>query len=321
MSAERIRLEQLLSRQERRVQDAFRRYVRDATSPAVMREIIRFLEAGNVTAALGVLESHIARMAAVIPAIVLDTAAREALALQAVFSQRAPSVAISFDPGNPRAADLLRQSRLQFIQDFTASQRQAVSMALSNAQARGAGPRAVAAEFRGSIGLTPRLEGAVANYRRLLEMRSPEALARDLATQTDRNMLTRAIERDRALTPEQIDRMVNRYRQRALQYRSEVIARTESTRAVSEAREEALDQALEQTGLTNDQVIQTWRSVGDGRVRETHAAMDGMERPRGEPFQSPSGALLRYPGDPDAPPEEVIACRCNVEISLLSDRV
>jgi hypothetical protein len=46
--------------------------------------------------------------------------------------------------------------------------------------------------------------------------------------------------------------------------------------------------------------------------------MDGQERGLNEPFDSPSGAQLMYPGDPDAPAEEVINCRCAVLISFKS---
>jgi uncharacterized protein with gpF-like domain len=72
-----------------------------------------------------------------------------------------------------------------------------------------------------------------------------------------------------------------------------------------------MTQTMAQTGLTADQVIGTWVSTKDNRTRETHRGMDGQSRPFGVPFDSPSGAKLLYPGDPSAPAEEVVNCRCH----------
>lgn len=52
-------------------------------------------------------------------------------------------------------------------------------------------------------------------------------------------------------------------------------------------------------------------STPDARTRETHRAADGQTRTVGEPF-TVGGASLKYPGDPSAPPAEVIGCRCVV---------
>lgn len=57
-----------------------------------------------------------------------------------------------------------------------------------------------------------------------------------------------------------------------------------------------------------------WHSRRDSRVRETHRVLDGKKVPMGSPFVSPSGAKLRYPGDPKAPIAEVINCRCFLRI-------
>lgn len=56
-------------------------------------------------------------------------------------------------------------------------------------------------------------------------------------------------------------------------------------------------------------IIRRWRSQRDGRVRPTHVKADGQEQKIGEPFEVGT-ALLRYPGDPDAPMSETANCRC-----------
>ncbi len=52
-----------------------------------------------------------------------------------------------------------------------------------------------------------------------------------------------------------------------------------------------------------------WATQGDRRVRHSHEKIDGMVRKDGEPF--PNG--LRFPGDPEGPPEETSNCRCALD--------
>lgn len=54
----------------------------------------------------------------------------------------------------------------------------------------------------------------------------------------------------------------------------------------------------------------TWFSQNDNRVRDTHVALNRTSVPFDSPFLSPSGAKLRYPGDPKAPIGEKAGCRC-----------
>jgi uncharacterized protein with gpF-like domain len=67
-------------------------------------------------------------------------------------------------------------------------------------------------------------------------------------------------------------------------------------------------EALKQLGVEEKE----WISSRDSRVRETHESLDGDVVPRDQKFVSSSGAALAFPGDPDAPPEEVINCRCTI---------
>lgn len=58
-----------------------------------------------------------------------------------------------------------------------------------------------------------------------------------------------------------------------------------------------------------------WRSQRDPRVRATHAALDGTTVAEKDSFISPSGAKLRWPGDPRAPMAERAGCRCRLVMS------
>lgn len=83
--------------------------------------------------------------------------------------------------------------------------------------------------------------------------------------------------------------------------RAATIARTETSAAVSDARELQMDDA----GIQEVQ----WIARPDDVVRESHRELDGQVRSRGEEFKPG----LRRPHDPDAAPGEVINCRCTTK--------
>ena len=61
----------------------------------------------------------------------------------------------------------------------------------------------------------------------------------------------------------------------------------------------------------------TWNTVGDNRVRESHAEVEGLTIPINEPFQL-QGGLLNYPHDTSlgCDENEVIACRCTLSYGM-----
>jgi hypothetical protein len=305
------RLDALLARQERRIREAFAEFVRDVRSPGVIREVTALIQAGNIEGALQIVDTYVTRMGAVIPAIFQQAAIAEAAALAGELGRLAPRVAIAFDPTDVAAADLMRRATLSFVAEFTDKQRQAVRVAITEALLRGGGPVQTARAFRDAIGLTAYQEGVVRNYRRLLEAGSAEALDRQLRDARFDGSVRRALRTREPIPPAKIDTMVERYRERMLRRRSETIASTEALRVTAEARDEAFRQAANAAGLDLNLVDEIWNSTRDRRTRETHRAMNRQVRPYGVPFDSPSGAQLRYPGDPLAPADEVINCRCH----------
>lgn len=227
-----------------------------------------------------------------------------------------PLGALAFDQTNFRAVDVMRRNKLDLVREFLADQREATRQALTRGIAQGANPRVQARMFRESIGLTARQEGAVANYQSLLERRSVESLTRKLRDRRFDRTVSRAISEDKPLTPEQINRMTTRYRERYLKYRSETIARTESLSAVHEGSEEMYTQAIEEGTLDPRKIEQEWIARLDGRQRDSHDAMHRQKRPMGEPFVSGQGNFLRYPGDRQAPAEDRIQCRCGRTVRM-----
>ena len=82
--------------------------------------------------------------------------------------------------------------------------------------------------------------------------------------------------------------------------RAKVIARTE----IHNANQYGTFKAYGQAGLDT----KIWVTVGDGKVRDTHAMVDGEEKLMDMNFSNG----LMYPGDESAGAEEVINCRCQI---------
>jgi hypothetical protein len=59
----------------------------------------------------------------------------------------------------------------------------------------------------------------------------------------------------------------------------------------------------------------TWTSRGDAKVRPAHRTLSGQTKRLDKPF-SVDGSDIMRPGDPEAPPELVIRCRCHLRFSV-----
>ncbi|MDX3239371.1 phage minor head protein [Streptomyces sp. ME03-5709C] len=92
--------------------------------------------------------------------------------------------------------------------------------------------------------------------------------------------------------------------------REERIARTESARAWNHA---TLAAGQELSGPDRP-LVKQWTTRRDSRVRDTHDRADGQLQLLDDPF-TVGGVAMRYPGDPTAPPELVINCRCVLRLA------
>jgi len=80
--------------------------------------------------------------------------------------------------------------------------------------------------------------------------------------------------------------------------------------AVNQGVDNMYFQAISDGILDEDNMIQTWITAPDERVRGSHKPMHRQTRQMGEAFISGNGNSLRYPGDPESPVEERANCRC-----------
>ena len=301
-------IERLIRRMEPRIVEAFleaiaiardQNSLTDLTKLAIDGRLMEIIEQAATAGA----ES----LANVINTIIIEAGQTVAAGMTTTFAQT-----VSFNLANSRAVRIMQANQLRLILGFVQEQRAATREALVDGIRRGLNPRDTARAFRDSLGLTQRQQQAVNNFRRLLEQGSAEALQRELRDRRFDPTIRRAVRGDTVLTDEQIDKMVERYRERMIKFRSEVIARTEALRAVHEGTEESFRQAVDNGVIDPDNVVRTWLTARDTRVRDTHEAMNGQNQSIGVAFVSGAGNLLRYPGDIAAPASETIQCRCVV---------
>lgn len=301
----------LLNSSNVRVREAFLQAVQTVKNQTTLLQIANLLEQGNIEQALR-FTSTIGATISTAVSFSFITSGNDTAALLARFLQ----VPVDFDQTNFRSVNIMRENNLRLISQFTEGQRLATSEALIVGIERGLNPREQARAFRGSIGLTRTQVRAVQNYRQLLQAGSAQALTRELRDRRFDRTVVNAIKGRTVLTEVQINRMVERYEQRYLIYRSEVIARTEALRAVHQGNEELYQQAIDTGELGANQLERTWLIGGgtskDGtpRTRDSHITMNSQVRPFGVAFTSGNGFSLRYPGDIDAPISETAQCRC-----------
>lgn len=96
--------------------------------------------------------------------------------------------------------------------------------------------------------------------------------------------------------------------------RAQVIAQTESNRAWNAG---VYASALYYEPATGAGWTKIWVTRMDGRERPSHRRANGQERLLRDTFDV-GGVPMRYPGDPSAPPDEVIGCRCSLDLKETS---
>lgn len=119
-------------------------------------------------------------------------------------------------------------------------------------------------------------------------------------------------------TPEQlaarIDRVFAEHGGNNWLGRAAVIAQTETAAAINAGRMQAARQWAKTWGLKQTDIVKTWLTQKDDKVRDTHRAAHGQKRPLSQPFAVGSSKLMQ-PGDPTGPADECVNCRCTLRFT------
>ncbi len=327
--------DELLAVFEPRLAAAFREAVEGIKSSIIVARVIDRLERGDVNGAIEAMQLEPEAFSA------LEVGLQEAFnaggtnaigELPKVMDPQGNRVIWRFGVRNPVAEAILRDLSSTMVTHITEDQRQGVRQALEQGLARGANPRATALDVVGRqnrvtgrreggvIGLTRHQIEFIERARDNLASGEPDLMKRYLELKTRDKRFDRtvsaAIRDGKPVTGEALTRIIGRLRDKNLLLRGEMLARTETMMALGSARDEATRQQIEAGKVQAQDVTPTWRSAGDSRVRHTHRVLNGQTVAYGEAFVSPSGARLRFPGDPRAPIIETSGCRCRLEYKI-----
>lgn len=244
--------------------------------------------------------------------------------LQRMAKRQGARVTGVFGSNDPAVARWLAEQSSRMIVEITNEQGQIVRDTLARLADEGTSPRTTALEIIGRVNrATGRREGGVVGlnsqmhawaenaYQELLNG-DPAYFDRKLRDRRFDRTLARAIREGRGLSPADARRITARYRDRLLYRRGENIARTELLGSLHNSQAAALDQMRRKEGLAPEAIQQEWDAQNDSATRDSHRAMDGQTRQKGEPFVTGNGYRMQHPGDASlgAPASEIINCRC-----------
>lgn len=305
----RKRIEQLLAQHGPRIRSRFRKALQRVKDRWSVARLESALEGGPGAPPLSAILDDVEGAAKLIAA---QSEAVTILVAQEVAAQLTEKLdtLISYDGTNERAVQALRANKLRMVQGLTDEARATIGEALARGTEAGMNPRQQAVMIRDQLGLGDEQRRWIASYRRKLEQLDRGALGMELRDARYDDTVDAAIKAKTPLSADKIDKMVARYSARALRWRSEVVARTETLRAVHEGSELLYQQAVDEGRLDADRLVCTWHAGSAPRTRDSHIAMRGQRKPFGVTFISGNGYALRYPCDPDAPASEVASCRC-----------
>lgn len=217
-----------------------------------------------------------------------------------------------FDRLDPAVVRQLTTFRADMVREITAQTQEAIRQILFTSAYAWSTPAEMARDLRNVIGLTAQQAQAVVNYRGLAETLDPAVLDRALRDARFDPTMSRAIADNEPLETEKVDRMVERYASRYLDYRAKTIARTESLRAANLGAKAGVEQAVKRDIVTNAQVTRFWL-----------IAMDEKTCPfcRSVPEMNPDGVGLDEPydsseGPVDGPADSHPNCRCTETYSV-----
>lgn len=312
--SERKRLKLRLDGAELAVEEAYKEYYRsiEAMSDDIAESIIESGEAHVAEAEIDILASKVGM---VYDDVGRDESSNIALILGTLALPFAAFGAQAISDKQKLSEDILSSesesilSGANEIIDEVVGANQSSRFAITPGQ-----KRKIKSEIAENSGLSAREIGFVRTYEEALRSNSRKALDRALRERSFDQSVKDRVKSKKPFTEIQIQRMVKAYKKRLIDSKAKRISRTMGTRLVSEAAMRAAENAEAKHGV---RMVSTWIPINDNLTRDHHASMSGQTVRIGEVFVDGIGNLIRYPGDPGAPPNTTINCRCQLSFKKL----
>jgi len=236
---------------------------------------------------------------------------------------------IEFDVNQPEAQADIQKGATDLLEEISRNQREAIRAVMQAGISRGQTARETALDIIGRvnaqtgnrsggvIGLAGNDAQAIVRATEQLMSGDPVQL-RQYLTRADRDkrldgIVQEAIESGNPVSKTDAKRIIGQYADRKLQARAQMIAQSEAHKSYNAGWNRLYAQLLQQD-VPPESVEKIWRSKGDEKVRHSHALLNGQRVQFNQPFQSPKGAQMMFPGDDSlgAGWDELAHCRCTV---------
>lgn len=323
----------IADRQTRALRAAILESMQRIREGVVLSDVLEQIQLGNVDQAIELLGINRQAMASIereVEEAYRIGGAWTAEALGPVPQLGGGRALVQFDQRSARAERWARDMAGRLITETVNEQRDVVRRVIQEQLADGENPRRVLQRIvglpqgrgkpraGGVIGLTSNQQKWVANAERELREMNPRYFSRELRNKRLDARIKKAFADGKPPAEADIRRAVGKLEENALKYRAEVISRTESLNALRAGQDESIQQAMRAAGADPQDVTKTWDASGDGRVRDSHSAMDGQTVAINQPFRFPGGGAAMLPGDQSlgAPASETIQCRCRADYNV-----
>lgn len=320
------------------IQELFLQQMQDVVDRAMLDEMVAAIEAGDAERLFQATGFSVAVLNPIVDRI--ERMYRESAEIEVgEFPTRirtpTGSVLFRFDMRNPAIEREVREHSSQLVTRITDDTRQVIRKTLERGQIVGRNPRNTALEIIGRvdpvtkkriggvIGLTPHQERWVDSVRRYLTQGDEQYFSLGLRDKRFDKTVERYIKEGKPIPRDTVEKALVSYKNRALKYRANVIARTEAISASSRGRHAAIKQLVTDGTLPTSAIKKWWDATGDYRTRPSHRLLERGTKndPIGldEPFVSPvTGARMLHPHDQSlgAPASELVQCRCYEQFDI-----
>lgn len=335
--ANRRTLDNLIALMVPEIRDIFLDVMQDIVDQSFIDEMIKAIEAGDAEAlfrATGFTPVALQPILDAIERVYQDSGEITGNGFPKRLRTPIGSTVFRFDMRNQAVENDLKTFSSQFVTRLTDEARTNVKSVLEQGMITGDNPRRTALDIVGRIdpvtkqrtggiiGLTTQQEAWVANGRKYLESLDPKYLKMELRDKRFDDTVKKAIETGQPLPSETVSKLMTAYKNKALKYRADTIAKTETIQSINRAEYRAHVQAVEEGTLSEEVITRHWDAVGDEKTRSSHMALEKKYKTKGvglnEPFVTNNGARMMFPGDSSlgAPASEIVACRCRQKIKV-----
>lgn len=325
MSAPAARILRELDLQQPVIRRAFLDWVEQTAGRARVTEVERLIAAGQLGQLPALLGLDATSLAGIVESV------RSAAVAGGMFEARhVRGLALGFDMRHREAERWLSRHAGRLVTEILADQRALIESTVTMSVEIGRGPRQAALDLVGRveratgrrtggiIGLTRQQGEYVISARRELATMDPHYFTRARRDRRFDRLVRKAMDGGKPLSAADIDRITGRYADRLLAYRGETIARTEALTGFSAGRDLVFAEAIADGRLNPRHVTKTWKTAQDGKVRDSHAALEGATVAVDAAFTAPTGSQMRYPGDTElgASAADTIQCRCTAAYTV-----